>query len=167
METFSDFRTTDGRAASNNKPNEISDNQILYWAESILVERFFRSNYLTSPDATKNFLRVMFAQETREIFTIIFLDNQHGVLGKECLFKGTIDGAAIYPREVIKSVLDKNAAAVIICHNHPSGTPEPSQADLRITAQLAKALETIDVRLLDHLVVGGIEIVSFAERGLL
>lgn len=149
------------------KPDGISDNQILYWAESILVERFTRSNYLTSPDATRDFLRIIFAKEIREVFTIIFLDNQNGVLGYQSLFQGTIDGAAVYPREVVKSVLDNNAASVILCHNHPSGTATPSEADKHITTRIIQALETVNVRVLDHLVVGGSDIVSFAERGLI
>lgn len=149
------------------KPRGVSDKQILYWAESILLEQFKRSNFLSSPDITRNFLKIMFAKETREIFALIFLDNQNGVLGVEVLFQGTIDGAAVYPREVVKAVLDNHAAAVILSHNHPSGSAEPSQADQRITNRIVSALETIDVRVLDHLIVGGSEIVSFAERGLL
>jgi len=88
------------------KPRGVSDKQILYWAESILLEQFKRSNFLSSPDITRNFLKIMFAKETREIFALIFLDNQNGVLGFEVLFQGTIDGAAVYPREVVKAVLD-------------------------------------------------------------
>lgn len=152
---------------ANQKPIGISDIQILYWAESILIERSSRSNYLTSPEATRDFLRVMFAKETREVFTLIFLDNQNGVLGYQSLFQGTIDGAAVYLREIVKSVLDNNAAAVILCHNHPSGAAEPSSADIRITSRIIQVLETIDVRVLDHLVFGGSDIVSFAERGLI
>lgn len=149
------------------KPKGVSDEQILYWAESILVESFKRSNFLTSPDITREFLKVMFAQETREIFTLIFLDSKNGVLGYEVLFQGTIDSAAVYPREIVKSVLNHHAASVILAHNHPSGSAEPSFADQRITTRIASALETIDVKVLDHLVIGGTDIVSFAERGLL
>lgn len=145
----------------------ISDTQILYWAERILKQRFERSNYLTSPDATRDFLRLTFADDHRELFAMILLDNQHGVLGYEILFLGTIDGAAVYPREVVKTVLDYNAAAVIFTHNHPSGVAEPSQADRTITARLTHLLESIDVKVLDHLIIGGTDIVSFAERGLL
>ncbi len=101
------------------------------------------------------------------MFALILLDSQHGVLGFEKLFYGTIDSASVYPREVIKTVLSANAAAVIIAHNHPSGNPEPSQADITLTKRLQEALNTIDARLLDHLVVGGPGVVSFAERGLL
>ena len=107
------------------------------------------------------------ATEEREVFGIILLDSQHGVLGFEILFHGTIDTASVYPREVIKSVLNANAAAVILTHNHPSGRPEPSTADVALTKRLQTALETIEVHLLDHLVIGGADSVSFAERGLL
>ena len=152
--------------ALTHKPDEISEQQVLCWAESILVERFTRSNFLTSPDATRDFLRIMFAKEIREVFTVIFLDNQNGVLGHQVLFQGTIDGAAVHPREIVKAVLDNNAAAVILSHNHPSGATEPSQADMRITERIVAALTTVDVRVLDHLIVGGSGIFSFAERGL-
>lgn len=148
-------------------PENISEDDVLYWAEKIVTKRFTRSNYLTSPDATRGFLQIILAKEHRELFILIFLDSQNGVLGYEILFQGTIDGAAVYPREIVKAVLVNNAAAVILAHNHPSGTPEPSFADQKITDRVIKALETIDVRVLDHLVVGGTETVSFAERGLL
>lgn len=148
-------------------PENISEEDVLYWAERIVTKRFTRSNYLTSPDATREFLQIILAKEHRELFIVIFLDNQNGVLGYETLFQGTIDGAAIYPREIVKAVLDNNSASVILAHNHPSGTAMPSEADKRITTRVIQALDTIDVRVLDHLVVGGIDIVSFAERGLL
>ncbi|WP_039912992.1 RadC family protein [Cellvibrio mixtus] len=148
-------------------PENISEEDVLYWAEKIVTKRFTRSNYLTSPDATREFLQIILAKEHRELFIVIFLDNQNGVLGYETLFQGTIDGAAIYPREIVKAVLDNNSASVILAHNHPSGTAMPSEADKRITTRVIQALDTIDVRVLDHLVVGGIDIVSFAERGLI
>jgi DNA repair protein RadC len=148
-------------------PENISEADVLYWAEKIVTKRFTRSNYLTSPDATREFLKIILAKEKRELFIVIFLDNQNGVLAYEILFQGTIDGAAVYPREIVKAVLDNNAAAVILAHNHPGGIPEPSFADQKITDRVIKALETIDVKVLDHLVVGGTNIVSFAERGLL
>jgi DNA repair protein RadC len=152
---------------SKNIPKNISEEDVLYWAEKIITERFSRSNYLTSPDATREFLRILLAKEHREVFVVIFLDNQNGVIGYESLFQGTIDGAAVYPREVVKSVLDNNAASVILAHNHPSGTAEPSQADKTITTRIKDALDIIDVRILDHLIVGGTNILSFAERGLI
>lgn len=148
-------------------PENISEEDVLYWAAKIVTKRFTRSNYLTSPDLTREFLQIILAKENRELFIVIFLDNQNGVLGYEILFQGTIDAAAVYPREIVKAVLVNNAAAVILAHNHPSGLPEPSFADQKITDRVIKALETIDVKVLDHLVVGGNNIVSFAERGML
>jgi len=145
----------------------IPENQILQQARLILEGRSKRSNFLTSPDKTREFLKSTLAEETRELFALIYLDNQHGVLNYEVLFQGTIDSSAVYPREVIKKVLDQNAASVIFAHNHPSGVPEPSKADERITTRLIEALSTIDVTVLDHFIVGGTKIISFAERGLL
>ena len=103
----------------------------------------------------------------RELFAVLWLDNQNRLIAYEELFQGTIDGASVYPREVVKQALARNAAAVILAHNHPSGVAEPSQADQRLTRRLQAALELVDIRVLDHLVVGEGEIVSFAERGLL
>jgi len=163
-----DFYTTSKKSADIEKiPENISEEDVLYWAEKIVTKRFTRSNYLTSPDTTKEFLRILLAKEHRELFLIIFLDNQNGILGYETLFQGTIDGAAVYPREIVKAVLANNAASVILAHNHPSGAAEPSQADQKTTDRIIKALETIDVKVLDHLVLGGVATVSFAERGLL
>ncbi len=146
---------------------ELSENEVLGWAQAILEARFKRSNYLTSPTLVRDYLRAQLAAEEREVFGIILLDTQHGVLGFERLFYGTIDSASVYPREIIKTVLNVNAAAVILAHNHPSGNPEPSTADVALTKRLETALHTIDVRLLDHLVIGGADSVSFAERGLI
>jgi DNA repair protein RadC len=102
-----------------------------------------------------------------EVFGCLFLDNQHAVIAAEDLFRGTIDGASVYPREVVKRALALNAAAVILYHNHPSGVSEPSQSDQRLTQRLKAALGTVDIRVLDHFVVGRAEALSFAERGLL
>lgn len=163
-----DFYTINTKNSGNKAlPKNISEEDVLYWAEAIITTRFSRSNYLTSPDLTRDFLHIILAQEYREIFLIIFLDSQNGVLGYESLFQGTIDGAAVYPREIVKSVLTNNAASVILAHNHPSGKAEPSHADQKITERIIKALETIDVKVLDHLIVGGTSSVSFAERGIL
>jgi len=122
---------------------------------------------LTNTKATRRFLRNKYRHSDVEVFCGIFLDAQHQVLAFEELFKGTIDGAAVYPREVVKSCLQHQAAAMIFAHNHPSGVAEPSQADVAITLKLKAALEAIDVRVLDHLVIGNHEVVSFAERSLL
>ena len=102
-----------------------------------------------------------------EVFACLFLDNQHVLIGYEELFRGTIDGANVYPREIVKRSLAVNAAAVIFAHNHPSGVAEPSQADQRLTQRLRAALGTVDIRVLDHFVIGDGDTLSFAERGLL
>ena len=121
----------------------------------------------TSPDGVRQFVRLHLAKREREVFAVMFLDNRHRLLAYEELFFGTIDGASVHPREVVKAALAHNAAAVILSHNHPSGVAEPSQADQRITQRLKDALGLVDVRVLDHLIVGEGEPVSFAERGLL
>jgi len=102
-----------------------------------------------------------------EVFYCLFLDNQHRVLKAECCFQGTIDGANIYPREVVKRALQINAKALILAHNHPSGLAEPSEADRAITRRLIDALGLVDMRVLDHFIIGGAECFSFAEQGLL
>jgi DNA repair protein RadC len=102
-----------------------------------------------------------------ETFCLIYLDNRHRLIACEDLFRGTIDGASVHPREVVKEALRHNAAAVILAHNHPSGVAEPSHADELITRRLREALQLVDIRVLDHLIVAGGETVSFAERGLI
>lgn len=125
------------------------------------------SDALTSPEATRNFLRSAIIHKKQEVFGCLFLNNQHQVLKFEELFQGTIDSASVYPREVVSKVIENNAAAVIFCHNHPSGSAKPSQADIELTRRLVKALELIDVRVLDHMIVAGSLVVSMAELGLL
>ena len=122
---------------------------------------------LDSPDAVETYLRLRLQLAERETFSIMFLDAQHRLIKYTELFYGTIDQSAVYPREVVKEVLANNAAVVIFSHNHPSGIPEPSTADRQITAILQKALKLIDVDVLDHIVIGGGECVSFAQRGYL
>ncbi len=122
---------------------------------------------LGNPRATREFLRMRLRDLPHEVFAIVYLDNRHRVIGFEELFRGTIDGASVHPREVVKHALAKNAAAVILTHNHPSGLAEPSQADELITRRLKEALALVDIRVLDHLVVGDAVCESFAERGLL
>ena len=106
------------------------------------------------------------APQPYELFAVLWLDNRHRVIAFEELFRGTIDGASVHPREVVRAAIDHNAAACIFAHNHPSGVEEPSQADLRITNRLKDALDLVDVRVLDHMIVGD-TMCSFAERGLL
>lgn len=122
---------------------------------------------LTSPDLVRQYLSAQLRHQQREVFAVLFLDNQNRLIAYEELFFGTIDGAAVYPRELVKRSLAHNAASVILSHNHPSGVAEPSQADQRITQRIIAALDLVDVRVLDHMVVGNEEVVSFAERGLL
>lgn len=119
----------------------------------------------TSSHAVRDWLRLHLATLDREAFTVLWLDNQHRLIDHDTLFLGTINTITVHPREVVKSGLKNNAAAAVLAHNHPSGEAEPSQADRMITERLKQVLELVDIRLLDHLVVGGMDTVSFAERG--
>lgn len=131
-----------------------------------LGEKVSRGEIMTDPAAVRLYLSSRLRDLPSERFCVLFLDNRHRMIAFEELFNGTIDGASVYPREVVKRCLHHNAAAVIFAHNHPSGVPEPSQADERITQRLKEALRLIDVHVLDHFVVGD-SLVSMAERGLL
>jgi DNA repair protein RadC len=122
---------------------------------------------LANPRATREFLRSRLRDLDHELFCCLFLDNRHRVISFDEVFRGTIDGASVHPRDVVKLALSRNAAAVILAHNHPSGIAEPSQADELITGRLREALALVDIRVLDHIVVGDAACVSFAERGLL
>ena len=119
----------------------------------------------TSSHAVRDWLRLQLATLEREEFTALFLDNQHRLIAHDTLFTGLINHTQVHPREVVKPALKHNAAAILVAHCHPSGLAEPSDADRRITERLKQALDLVDIRLLDHLVVGGMDIVSFAERG--
>ncbi len=130
-----------------------------------LGEDLRRDTVLSSALVTRRFLLASFRDRPREAFACLFLDIRHRLLTQEVLFEGTLDGAAVYPREVVKRALIHNAAAAIFVHNHPSGDPEPSIADRELTVRLAEALALIGVRVLDHLVVGDGDVVSFKERG--
>lgn len=148
----------------NNAPTTAMD--ILGSAARIIAEKFINKNAFNNPDATKEFLTYKLAGYEREVFAVMMLDNQHQLIEFNELFFGTIDSAHVYPREVVKAVLAVNASAVIFAHNHPSGETEPSLADKQITKRLTDALGLIDVRVLDHIIIGRTP-VSFAERGLL
>jgi len=124
-------------------------------------------NALTSPEAVRDYLRLSLATLPHEAFMALFLDSQHRLLAAEELFRGTLAQTSVYPREVLKAALGHNAAAVIFAHNHPSGVAEPSRADELLTQALKQALSLVDIRTLDHFVVAGSQVVSFAERGLL
>ena len=126
-----------------------------------------RGAKISDPRACREFLQVRLKRQQREVFGCLFLDTQHRLIEYEELFFGTIDGASVHPREVLRRALELGAAAIILVHNHPSGAPEPSQADCRITSRLVAALALVDIRVLDHLIVGDTTVTSFAERGLL
>ena len=137
-----------------------------------LARRYFAQSLpcgetIRSPADTEAFLKSRMRHLGHEIFCCLFLDNRHRVLRFDELFRGTIDGTSVYPREVVKEALAINAAALILAHNHPSGVAEPSQADERITKRLKAALELVDIRLLDHLIIGDGRATSLASRGLL
>ncbi len=140
---------------------------VLELAQRNLMESMVREDVLTSSEITRHYVKARLRPYDREVFLCLFLDNQHRVIAQEELFQGTIDGAMVHPREVLKRALFHNAAALIFAHNHPSGVAEPSQADIGITRRLRTALELVDIRTLDHLVVGESEVVSMAERGLM
>jgi DNA repair protein RadC len=131
-----------------------------------LEEKMRRGDVLTDASAVEDYLKLKLRNYPYEVFCCVFLDNKHRVIEFEELFQGTIDSASVHPREVIRRVIHHNAAAVIFSHNHPSGIAEPSQADLHITERLKQALSLIDVRVLDHFIVGD-DVVSFAQRGLI
>ena len=135
-------------------------------ALKVLSQRFRRGRVLNSPEDIEGFLRLKLTGRRNEVFGIIYLDTRHRLIEIAELFQGTVDGAAVYPRVVVQRALEKNAAAVVLFHNHPcSGVSEPSEADRGITLKLGRALALVDVRLLDHLVVTDGTYVSMAERG--
>lgn len=145
-----------------------ADDAVIAQALRVLHERVARpGHWITCPDDGKNLVALELGTEKSEVFCVLWLNNKHGVLAFDRLFRGTIDGAAVPPREVVRRALERNAAAAILVHNHPSGDNRPSEADKRITQRLRDALALIDVRVLDHLVVGGEQVLSFAEAGLL
>jgi DNA repair protein RadC len=132
-----------------------------------MLEDMRRQPVLANPRTVREYLSLHYACHEREVFSCLFLDNRHRLIAVEELFLGTVDGASVHPREVVKRALKLNAAAVILAHNHPSGIAEPSQADELITVRIRDALALVDIRVLDHLVVGGTSVTSFVERGLL
>lgn len=140
---------------------------VLEMARRHAEEELKFDDVLTSPEATRRYLALKLARSPHEIFACVFLDNRHRVIAFEEMFRGTIDGASVYPREVVKTALRHNAAAVLFAHNHPSGVAEPSSADRSITKRLVDALALVDIRVLDHLILAHDQTTSFAERGLL
>ena len=147
---------------------KLKDDEILYRAREIMKARMVReSGAITRPSTSKAYLEVLLGHYEHEVFAILTLDNKNRVIKFHEVFRGTIDGSSVYPREVAKIAFMDNAAAVIIAHNHPSGIPEPSQADIRITETLKKALNLLDIQLLDHIIIGAPDNhVALSERGL-
>ena len=138
---------------------------VLEMSRRHLAERLRADSVLESPLAVREYLKALLRHEPHEIFGCLFLDSKHRVLGFEVMSQGTIDAAIVYPRQVVKRALAYNAAALILCHNHPSGSAEPSAADRKLTKLLQKALDVVDVRVLDHIIVGDGDPLSMAEYG--
>ena len=138
---------------------------VLEMSRRHLAERLRRESALESPQAVRDYFKALLRHEPHEVFGCLFLDTRHRMLAFEVLFRGSIDSASVYPRQVVKRALAHNAAAVIFCHNHPSGISEPSQADRTLTRRLIQALDLIEVRVLDHFIVGDGQPLSMVERG--
>ena len=146
----------------------MSDQNIINKALKILESRLHKPEFLIRQmDDASSYLKLQFEGLEYESFRVMYLDNQHGLIKMKEMFRGTINSAKVYPREILKAALHFNAAAVILSHNHPSGKREPSPSDKEITRQLATALKLIDVRVIDHIIVGGSDTFSFAQNGLL
>ena len=140
---------------------------IVTQALEMLACEMRETDVLAAPDAVKDYLRLKLATRPHEVFAVVFLDAQNRVIATEEMFRGTLTQTSVYPREVVIEALAKNAAAVILCHNHPSGSTTPSRADETLTHTLKAALVLVDVRVLDHLIVTPGEVFSFAEHGLM
>ena len=143
----------------------VTENDILLMARQLASLRLRKGRALTSPKEVFSHLQALLADYEHEVFALLMLDSRHRVIAFEELFRGTLDGASVYPREVVKLALEHNAAAIILVHNHPSGVAEPSQADRQLTERLKEALGLIEVRVLDHFIVGDGEPLSMAEFG--
>lgn len=142
-----------------------SADDILEAARQVIDQKMQRGAEFTLPAVVKKYLRAKLAGFEHEVFAVMFMDTRHRLIEYREMFHGTIDGASVYPREVVKEALRLNAVAVIVSHNHPSGNPEPSTADRAMTQRLREALGLVDVRVLDHVIVAGAATASFAERG--
>jgi len=145
----------------------ITETDIITMAKRFLRRKLAKGRKISQPSQAFEHLQLLFQDYEHEVFSVLFLDSQHRVTRFEELFRGTIDAASVYPREVLKAALAYNAAAVILVHNHPSGDPEPSDADRRITERLKEVLGLMDIRVIDHVVVGSDGYRSFAEMGYL
>lgn len=146
---------------------QVADDDLVAEAFRIVCRRLARGAVLDAPSVTRDYLVLRLAGLQHEVFTCLFLDAHYRVIACEDLFRGTLTAAQVHPREVVKRALAHNAASIILAHNHPSGIAEPSQADELITRRLKDTLVLVDVRVIDHLIVGGTQVYSFAEHGLL
>jgi DNA repair protein RadC len=140
---------------------------VMELARRSMQQQLKQQSVFTSAVAVKEFLRLQLNALDHEVFGVMFLNNRHQLLQWEVMFKGTLTQTSVYPREIVKRTLQLNAAALILAHNHPSGSPDPSSSDLSLTQTIQSAMQLIDVRLLDHIIVAGDNVISFAERGLL
>lgn len=155
------------RIGATTEDTEAVNDAVIRHALRIMESRLkYRDVVLTSPQAVRDYLRLLLSDREWEVFVVLFLDAQHRLIAAEEMFRGTLTQTSVYPREVVKAALAHNAAAVIFAHNHPSGVAEPSRADALLTASLKQALSLVDCRALDHFVVAGAQVLSFAERGL-
>jgi len=149
---------------------DMSEDEIIQFACATLERRLgYRREAIAfqGPGDVRDFLKLKLTQKESEVFAVLFLDNRHRLIQYEEMFFGTINGASVHPREVVKAALRHNAAAVVFAHNHPSGVSEPSQADISLTKKLTEALALVDVRALDHFIVSYECVLSMAERGLI
>lgn len=161
--THSGFFTID----ANGQHKAASHDSIIAAARELLDKRFIRDGCIDIPAAAKDYLSLKLGLLEHEVFAVVFLDAQHRIIECREMFQGTLTQTSVYPREVVKAALRLNAGAVILAHNHPSGVAEPSRADEYLTQTLKTALAMVEVRVIDHMVVAGGTVVSFAERGLL
>lgn len=138
---------------------------VMELARRAVEEQLAAGHTLSSPQAVKHYLSIQFSNKRHECFLVLFLDVKNRLIDSKEMFRGTLTHTSVYPREVVKEALARNAASVMLAHNHPSGTPEPSEADLLLTRALAQALALVDVRILDHFVIAGRQVHSFAEHG--
>jgi DNA repair protein RadC len=152
---------------ANGQYRPASKEEVLHQARRLLAQRVRRGITVSTPEVVKDYLRMQIGVLEHEVFCVLFLDVQHRLLDLEKMFRGTVTHTAVYPREVAKEALALNAAEVILAHNHPSGNAEPSRADEFLTRALRDALALVEVRVVDHLIVGDAEVCSFAERGML
>jgi DNA repair protein RadC len=160
--------TTASPQANRRRARNAADEYVIRRALAIMESRLkYHDPALNSPQAVREYLRLRIADLEHEVFVVLFLDAQHRLIACEEMFRGTLTQTSVYPREVVKAALGHNAAAVIFAHNHPSGVAEPSRADELLTQALKQALALVDCKTLDHFVVAGTNITSFAERGVL